>query len=242
MKLHSVKKKYYIEADQTKDIQLAFCNKIDDDLYMQFYWANCRDYFSDVLIAEEQNRRITMYDFSYDGTKSKIDRDKTRIIVKTNNEWDAANLEKNIIILHAIEESNGLEKTIFTRIKKNRYLYEGDSFWLNTTFSLHIYTFLIKCMGYTFDDVAKWDVIMAAGYSTSTEGKYICSFIHNWKEILDKNLKQIFLNPTTCHGHHPVYDEDYYLHNNSGIYTLFNKDAGILLQKDNTYFKRMQNV
>lgn len=233
-KIISKRKKDYIESGQTKNIQLAFVNKKDNELHMITYWMNCRDFFSDILIAEFYGITVKQYGMEYNPKKNAIDRDKIRILIKTNKEEDAKNIEENLYILNDIEEENKIEKTTLTKIKKNRYLYEGDSFWLSSVFSLNLFTYLIKCMGYAYNKDKKW----YDHWLNGTEFSYLRIIKEKLVKLISGNIKEVLSLQNTVDGYYKV-ELDYsginFLHNACGIVTLCKKE----MYFKNRYFEKL---
>jgi hypothetical protein len=242
MKLIYKRSEKYLEVSQSKNIQLAFCNKLDETTFeMVTYWCNCRDFFTDILLLEEIGGKDSIYGFKYDSNKSKIDRDKIRIVIKTHSEEDAENIESNLSILRSIENNNNLKQSTLTKIRKNIYVYEGDAFWLNSCFSLNIYTFLIKIMGYSFSNKENWINEMKSRYPYYTESNYLKKLIPEFNTIINNHLVSIFSSPKTIHGYSlEVGTYRMYLHNNGGVVTLFDKSAQYLKPMlNNDFYKKM---
>jgi len=237
-KIISKRRTYYIENGQTKKIQLAFVNKKEDKLHMVTYWMNCRDFFSDILIAEYYGITVTQYGMEYNPKKNAIDRDKIRILIKTNNEEDAKNIENNLYILNDIEEENGIEKTTLTKVRKDRYLYEGDSFWLSSVFSLNLFTYLIKCMGYAYNKDKKWYDHELYG----TEFSYLNVIKEKFIKLISGNVKEVLSLQGTVDGYSDIKFDNHgisYLHNACGIVTLCREGVNLY---PNVYIEKLRKL
>lgn len=233
-------KKVYSEIGQQKKVLFAFCNKKGNILTPIFDWVLCRDFLSDVLYAEENNTEVNKYNFVYNPAKNKIDRDKTRFLLKMNEE-DVTNLSTNLNILNKIEKDNRLVSTIIKHVEKNVYLVEGSKMWMNNTFSLHLYTFLLKAMCYEYKDNDKW--IKELQKEDTNEGRYAKSFIPQFESIVSKYLKTLFNKGSSVHGYTEEYTSVTYIHDCGGVQTLFRIGANNFVStKSNKYYKRLVKI
>lgn len=230
--------KEYNEIVQSKEIGFSFCNKKRNTIKQIFHWAICRDFLNDVLIAEEQNIKVNIYNFRYDPSKNKIDRDRTRFLLKFYDPKDIEYLLSNLSILNTIEKNNKFYPTILRKIEKDIYLVEGSKLWLNSTFSLHLYTFLLKAMTYEYHDKDNWLEELKQSYTN--EGEYANRFIPQFEDIIYISLKKLFTKGISVHGYLKKDWDIAFLHNNSGILTLFRKEASNFINtQNNEYYKRL---
>jgi len=250
MKFIPASKRNYSEIYQQKHITFSFCNKTKEGkeivLTQMFHWVQCRDFLSDVLFAEETKEKIDKYSFIYDPAKQKIDRDKTRLLVKFKFDKDVKNFLTNIHILHDIEASNRYGLTKFTLVKNKIFLIEGSKMWQNTTFSLSLYTFLLKVLGYEFEKASAFSVVnwlKEIKEKATNEGQYARQFISEFEEILYTKLKQLFSKPTTVHGYEPNYSYVTYVHDNGGVLSLFKTSAAMYDSiNNNIYYQRLTKL
>lgn len=232
--LKKAAKKDYIEIGQQKKVLFSFCNKKGNVLKQLFSPVLCRDFLSDVLVAEEWNKKVSRYAFVYNPARTKIDRDKTRLLLTINDE-DKNNLINNLDILHEIEHNNKLIRTEITHVDDNTLLVEGSKVWLNSTFSLHLYTFLLKAISYEYEH--NWFEELKD--KETNEANYARSLTPSFLKIINSNIKSIFRKGTTVHG----YNESpslTFLHDNGGVVTLFGKGVGNVYKvANNEYYKRL---
>ncbi len=230
--------KEYIEIGQSKKIGFSFCNKEGNRIKQMFHWVLCRDFLNDVLVAEERDMKVERYAFTYAPNKNKIDRDKTRFLLKFYDPKDIEYLLSNLSILNTIEKSNKFYPTVLRKIEKDIYLVEGSKLWLNNTFSLHLYTFLLKAMAYDYHDKDNWLGELKQRYTN--EGEYASRFIPQFESIIYISLKKLFGKGISVHGYLKKDADIAFLHDNSGILTLFRKEASNFINtQNNEYYKRL---
>lgn len=233
--------KEYNEIGQQKKIRFAFCNKKGSTLIPIFHYVYCRDFLSDVLYAEECNIKVDKYYFEYNPAKNKIDRDKTRLLLNFIVDKEASFLLQNLNILNKLEKNNRFACTTVRKVTDNIYLVEGSNMWMNSTFSLHLYTFLLKAMCYEYQDNSKW--LEELKKENTNEGNYACSFIPQFETIISKHLKSLFNKGTSVHGYHEDYTYVTYIHDNGGVQTLFRIGANNFVStKGNEYYKRLVKI
>jgi len=245
MKFIPAKKTWYSEIAQQKHITFSFCNKTIEEgevtLKQMFDWVQCRDFLSDVLFAEENKEVVSKYEFTYDPEKQQIDRDKMRLLITFEHPNDVENFLKNIPILHGIEESNGIPLSKFTFVKKNIFLVEGSKMWQNTTFSLSLYTYLIKILGYEILDGEHW--FLKIKQQATNEGQYANQFIPQFEQILYLYLKKLFARPITVDGFEDKFSYVSYIHDNGGVVSLFKNGAYFFSSiKNNDYYQRLTKI
>lgn len=154
------------------------------------------------------------------------------------NKEDANNLSINLDVLNRIEKINSLVSTTVRYIENDVYLVEGSKIWLNSTFSLHLYTFLLKAMCYLYQDKENW--LEELKEENTNEGTYASSFIPQFSIIISKHLKSLFNKGLSVHGYPEDYNSISFIHDNSGVMTLFRKEASYYLStKNNGYYKRL---
>lgn len=233
--------KYYNEIFQKKKIGFSFCNKEGNVLKQMFHWVICRDFLSDALVAEEWKIKVNKYDFRYDPAKQQIDRDKTRLLLKFYNLEDVEYLLHNLFRLNNIERSNGLLRTTIKKVEEDTYLVEGSKMWLNSTFSLHLYTFLLKVMSYKYLD--DWNWFEELKEEETNEGKYARQFIPEFLDVVGGHLKSLFKKSSTTHGYTKEYQNVTFIHDNGGALTLFRKEAeNFVSTTTNEYYKRLVKI
>lgn len=155
---------YYSEDRQAQVVKFSYASKLKEDRFKQLsgYFV-CRDFLGDVLFSEEKNIPIKIYGFCWNPADGKIDRDKTRLLLKFSNEKQEEFLIKNLNILNEIEKENDLELTEISQSTEAReFLLEGDRRWQSSIILISAYSFLLKCLTYEIKDSLR-DVQKFAG-------------------------------------------------------------------------------
>lgn len=242
MKIVYANKRDYAEIHQHHSIKMSFCNLKDGEYTQMFYGADCRDFFSDVLYAEQTGERINKYEFTYDPAKQFIDKDKVRLLLQFKEKEHKENFIVNLGILRSIEKENKIIKTKVIHVEdKEELIIEGSSFWLRSTFSLHTYTYLLKCMSYEYEDKEKW--MESLVLEETNEGKYLKDIsVKRFKTLL-ANLNKVFAKYKTVHGYREEVDVSL-VHNFGGVKTLCSPIMKWTTEKvrDNVFVKRFQEV
>lgn len=231
----------YNEIYQQKSIKMSFLNKKEDDSYRQmFYRVDCRDFLSDVLYAEQLQETVSQYNFTYTPSEQQIDRDKTRLLLQFKNEVDKKLFLDNICILHEIEQKNRLVRTKAIPVPdKNELIVEGSTFWLKATFSLHLYTYLLKVICFEYEDTLSWQYEIMT--FDSNESYYMRQITPKKFSLLVNNLRMIFKAHSTVHGYRePTLN---LIHNSGGVQTIGTVGKYSPPQvKENTYVKRFLRI
>lgn len=145
----------YNQSPQGLKILFSF-GKLSEDkttVSQLFYPVICREYFGDILYAEETGVDVDVYGFSYRPKKQKIDRDATRLTLKA----DEAFLEENLKIIHEIEDKNKVPRTkVIPTNEKDTVVIEGDEFWQSRGFLISLYTYLLKLLYVKFESTLDW--------------------------------------------------------------------------------------
>ncbi len=204
----------YTEIFQQVELRFSFLNQEGNDFYEQFADIKCRDYLSDVLMAEEHNVTICVYGFKYDPSESKIDRDATKLSLKFPSSEHKALFLSNIPNLHYLEDKAKYEltKVLETQLD-NQLIVIGSANYLNTTPLLSLYSLLLRAMCTTW--FSPW-VKGEADFADSALQGWKIKPSHVW-ELFNKLTKtfdtQAKVSPLTN-----TFDNDWYsFHNNSGI-------------------------
>jgi len=134
----------YCENGQSVSVRMAFCNKQEDETYVQMFLpVICRDYFSDILHSEFHQIKVNdIFGFSYDPAKQKIDRDKVRLSLQCESETQFNNIKANVLpLLNPIEDMNGFTRSeLYFPEDSKVMIMEGDPKWLASTYLLAAYT------------------------------------------------------------------------------------------------------
>jgi hypothetical protein len=147
------KKQHLIEIYQVLGIQYAF---LSADNVQCHPWIKCRDFLHDALRCHITGKKEGIYGFSYNpGTNPPLDLEKMRVMVKrepTKVELKASENTKEMIdsalsIIQCIEDYSGikpLSDIYCTAEDEDVYVFEGASDWMESTFMISLYTFLIR--------------------------------------------------------------------------------------------------
>lgn len=136
------------EIDQTVPIRFSFVQKKGLDLIPVTPECKCRDYFSDLIVAnlkKDPNYHISIYGFNYTYTpESAIDTDHLSLVVCFPEESHFNTFYSNLNLLNKIEKDNGFEPTEIIRITGTKYYFRADKVWQQTTYLISLYTYLIR--------------------------------------------------------------------------------------------------
>lgn len=165
----------FAEIFQENNIQFSLVNKIKEDEYEELHYRiKCRDFLNDAILSENIKEPINFYGFSWKpGT---LQRDKTRLLVYTNKKTQ---IEENLTLLNKIELENKISRTKLIKIKDFTYLIIGSPLWNKHTWTISLYSFLIKAYALTND----------FNKLTSNEGYYWSALNNKYYEHLLANLK-----------------------------------------------------
>ena len=147
------KKQHLVEIYQVLGIQYAF---LSPDNVQCHPWIKCRDFLHDALRCHITGKKEGIYGFSYNpGTNPPLDLEKMRMMVKrepTKAESNAPENTKKMIdsaldIVRCVEDYSGIEPlsdVYYTTEDKDTYVFEGAVDWMESTFMISLYTFLIR--------------------------------------------------------------------------------------------------
>ena len=147
------KKQNLCEIYQVLGIQYAFLSSDNEQCHA---WIKCRDFLHDALRCHITGKKDRIYGFSYNpGVDPPLDLEKMRMMVKrepTKDELKASESTKEMIdsalsILRCIEDYSGIEplSDIYcTSEDENIYVFESAADWMESTFMISLYTFLIR--------------------------------------------------------------------------------------------------
>ena len=150
------KKQSLCEIYQLIGMQYAFLSPKNEQCHP---WIKCRDFLHDALRSFVTGKKESIYGFSYaTDTNPPMNLEKMRILVKrqpTGGEKNASENTKEMMdsamaILHCMENYGGIKplSEIYRTTKdKDIYIFEGASDWMESTFMISLYTFLIRLGG-----------------------------------------------------------------------------------------------
>lgn len=209
----------YAEESQNHDVKFSFANRKNDSVTEVFSGVKCRDFLGDALFAEEFGITTSIWSFSYDPNKMKIDRDKLRFVISTNKDHSKylTKIKDNIKLFHLIESYHNLEATYLERLDETNMLLEASNRWMLTNYLISYYTFLVKAASYEYKDVMNWRKELS-DIPGAKEGSYMKrvdkrfdSLTKNLFSICDEYKGTTGLNKTTNIG---------IVHNNTGFVSM----------------------
>lgn len=223
-KLIECKSRYsYREDSQHLLVQFAYCNLSEDKttVTQMFLPVKCREYFGDILYAEETKEFVGIYGFSYDPKTQKIDRDKVRLSLTSSSEI----LKDNLSIIHSIEDLYNLPRTVIIDTDiKGTVIAEGDPFWQSRGYLISLYTFLLKMLYIKFTNLNDWTKEVQS--NVGKEASYLRYIgILEFKYLVTKLDKIMQTNEealSTTIGHTNTYNgKEYTIHGSHGFVNTF---------------------
>jgi len=149
--------KYLCEIGQPVGIQYAFLSSDNKQCHQ---WIKCRDFLNDALRNQISEKIDEIFGFLYQPEHNPpLDLNKMRILVKrSSTEQDASKNTKEIMayalaIINCMEETSGIKPlSVIHQVapvanEKDVYMFEGASDWMESTFMISLYTFLIRLGG-----------------------------------------------------------------------------------------------
>jgi len=149
-------KQYLCEIGQITGIHYAFVSPEADGSRQCHHWIKCRDFLHDALRSHYTGKTEVIFGFSYvPGTNPPLDIEKMRMLFKRNAPSGESNMSENtrdiakagLALVHHMEKYGGIEplsKLYRTSGDKDVYMFEGSSEWMESTFMISLYTFLIR--------------------------------------------------------------------------------------------------
>lgn len=169
--------------NEGRDYQMgfAFAKKLDDENYQLVQpLSPCKDYLNDVIFAEHTGKSIEVYGSISE--KNDIFEDKAYLCFaimpnkydslynKTILPQDIENLNKRYVfieaMIHNIEMLLGLkEKTTIFKVEENLYLAEVPLYWIQSSWTISLYSLLIRAFQYTEEYVDPMEYLKAYPYN-----------------------------------------------------------------------------
>ena len=222
------------EIRQNKGVRFALANLDEEkkEAVQLHEFVRCRDYFSDVLYCDENQCNMSVYGFKYDGTKNKLDKSSTNIILEMPS--DDTSIPFNFPKLNEIESKWNINPSEIFKLKEQRektiYLVKADPIFLNRTVLLSFYTLLLRMMAYPIpsfkvdlkEHLAGQDQSLYSGFSTSkkTAHEVFQSFLKNPFLIMEMEVPSSYSKVSGWAKKEP-YDKEEIIHNYSGVATYF---------------------
>ena len=150
------KKQYLCEIGQVTGIHYAFVSPESDGSKQCHHWIKCRDFLHDALRSHHTGKVENIFGFSYEPkTNPPLDLEKMRMLFKRNTSASDSKTSENtrdmakagLALVCHMEKHGGIEplsKLYRTSGDKDVYMFEGSPEWMESTFMISLYTFLIR--------------------------------------------------------------------------------------------------
>jgi len=145
------KKQHLYEIGQVTGMQYAFLSSKADGYKQCHQWIKCRDFLHDALRSRITGKVEQIFGFSYDPkTDPPIDLKRMRLLIKRDRglaKETRKMIDSAIDIINCIEKSSGikpLSKLYQASSNDGVYIFMGASDWMESTFMISLYTFLIR--------------------------------------------------------------------------------------------------
>ncbi len=227
------------EEGQAKNIRFAFCQKKitnSEYYYNTTAWVMCRDFLNDVHYVHsctrenKQSKNVEIYGFHYTST---IFKKADTLAIISNNVSDLNKIKDglgHIVNKLEIQMYPNKNRTLFN-IQYEQFtnlpvlVIHPSSIWLKNTYTLSLFTLLIRLFTYEQLDKNIWKSIIIYSQSRSTNDTYMVQALQKKSDIINKILLNLTETPN------PVYPDTF-------IYTIHDK-SGILSA---TYSKEFTNI
>lgn len=174
------------EIPQQIDGKFSFARKEGDKLYQVHEYVKCRDFLGDIVWFNKYGVPTSIYGFKSNANR-KIDPNKTTLLFKGASKT-LENVINNVkVVIHPIEEANGLPLTEITPIlqEPDKLLIEASPLWQKNLWAISLYTFLIKVCAYSLTNEKTW--VEQIKETKTNEANYIKST----EFVLEKVLKNL---------------------------------------------------
>lgn len=229
------KNTHLAEIGQTLDVKFAWAVRKRDGSYTNnMPFVKCRDFLGDSLWAEETGQTKSIYGFSFNPKKQKINKRNTMLILKFPNEESFLNFVDNVKYLDQYCALAGTNSADFWIGDSDGLLWiKADPLWRKSIVGISAFTFLLKCLSYKLDHTKSlFDNIRdlrveKTGWDGSkymievTEANY---FVPEFDTLI-KNLRKITKKLTTVTGQPGVTDIST-IHNWSGFVSCCKQKRG----------------
>lgn len=191
------------EIYQPVGMQYAFLSKDNKQCHP---WIKCRDFLHDALRSCITGKVESIYGFQYNPkTDPPLDLEKMRVLVKRQATRDlgaAADTEKMMYlalnIVQLVERECGispLSKLYKVADAADIYVFEGSKDWMESTFMISLYTYLIRLGGKKIEFKSKEEFDkrledICAGKITTGMSDHDVSYLKSVKPFLYKMVKK----------------------------------------------------
>lgn len=233
------------EITQSLDMKMAFVKRQKDGSYTNIHpFVKCRDFLGDALHAVQDKKKVSIYNFTFDGTKKSMYKRKLMLAVQFPNKEVLDIFRINFCIsMLALEEQCGVDTGTFKHTSNPLVLViNAPVFWQKSIAAISFYTFMLKCCGYTVDnpanmlqevqhtkvEVKSWDG--SVRLQRTTEAEYAQS-VSGMINLFVRNIKKLTARLPKVHG--LTGDNLNNIHNNAGFVSVIKNRTGIIGQRLN---------
>lgn len=139
------------EIGQTLNTRFAFVQVVGDVATNQMPFVKCRDFFGDVLLAEQTGKTQGIYGFSWNPKKQKLDKEKTRLAIQFIDAESKTAFIKNFKHYRKMlqDASNGINYGVVSDIKDtNIVIVSASKLWMRSVASISWFTYVLKVLSY----------------------------------------------------------------------------------------------
>jgi len=226
-----VKPNQLIEDNQYINIRYAFSKQVDSTHYTNITsWVKCRDFLTDAFFIQH----------SFEQYKTCFNRQIYGFVYKENLENGMDNISiisEDINNLHGIQQGiitiiNTLETSIYPLYKKTTSCIHNNNLtdlpvlvieicpiWLTNTYTLSLFTLLLRLFTYPKKDINIWQNILT--HPEDTNDVYLVKTLRDKKVLINKLL--LNLNDSKMpkafdnESIQDIFDNCYCMHENLGI-------------------------
>lgn len=231
------------EITQTLDMKMAFIKRQKNGSYTNIHpFVKCRDFLGDALHAVEKKKKVSIHNFTFDGTKKSMYKRKLMLAVQFPNTESMTNFTSNFVFtMGAIKMQSGVGTGYFTYTEDPlTVIITAPVFWQKSVAAISFYTFMLKCCGYKVDnpanmlqsvqqtkaEVKSWDGTVRM--LSTTEADY-AKQVNYGINLFVKNIKKLTARLPTVHGQDTTNISS--IHNNSGFLSIITGRIGVVGQR-----------
>lgn len=193
----------HISQVYSQGLQYSLLN----DKYEQcHHFVYCKDFIQDAIHGFLNNKKATIFGFTYDPSKMpKLSLDRCRILVVNDKDKDFANkVENSLDLLNQVEKDLKLKLTEVEKVsnkdkifKNGGFIFSGSGMWNNSPTMVSLYSLLIRVgfahvSGKPFMDTLKGISEGKIKQYQSSDREQITSALPGIKKILDKGYRKFF--------------------------------------------------
>lgn len=147
----------YSEEHQNQTIKFSFVARSehdDNELIELFPKVKCRDFLNDVIKANHEKIPVSVFGFSFDGSKLALNPNYTQLLVTLDSQSEIEFFQSNFHLLQHIEGDNRFHYQSTIKVINNpnpnhaEYLITGSAWWQESPWRISLYTWLLRLMTY----------------------------------------------------------------------------------------------